>query len=184
MTRLSEDKINILIDRFMAGETSNAEEARLMDYFRSQDLPPAHQQLRYMMMFYDNRLTEPKAVAEPTIRRSRFHLRRWQWISSAAAVALIVTVAVSFMQRQQQPTEYLVYSGSYIIRDGKKMTDIPTILPELKKAERIALEQQDKVDRAVAASIDPTYQDISEVINLDDPLVRSVYLEAIGADEI
>lgn len=168
----------------MAGETSNAEEALLMDYFRSDDLPPAHRQLRYMMMFYDNKLTEPPTEAVPTPRKSRFRLRRWQWISTAAAVALIVTVAVSFIQRREEPTEYLVYSGSYIIRDGKKITDIPAILPELKKAERIALEQQDKVDRAVAASLDPAYQDISEVINLDDPLVRAVYLEAIGSDEI
>lgn len=184
MTRLSENKINLLIDRFMAGETSNAEEAELMDYFRSDDLPPAHRQLRYMMMFYDNKLTEPTPAAAPQPRIRRFRLRRWQWISTAAAVALIVTVAVSFIQRQQLPNEYLVYSGSYIIRDGKKITDIPTILPELKKAERIALEQQSKVDHEVAASLDLTYQDISEVINLDDPLVRSVYLEAIGSDEI
>jgi hypothetical protein len=72
--------------------------------------------------------------------RSPEHLRSARsqgvrWLSIAASLLLLVGVGLGLWHYQQQQEEYALYEGSYIIRNGQKITDIKQILPELKATE-------------------------------------------------
>ncbi|MBR1401257.1 MAG: hypothetical protein IJ562_06660 [Prevotella sp.] len=124
---MEERKIQQLIERFLNGETTNAEEQALYDYFDGEDIAESLKQYQEMFHWYANGM--------PAISR---HKRTYvaAILAIAASLLLLVGVGLGYWHYQQQQEEYAIYEGSYIIRDGKKITDIRQILPELKAAER------------------------------------------------
>ena len=65
-----------------------------------------------------------------------------RWIISIAA-SLLLLVGVGVWKYQKLQEEYAIYEGSYIVRDGKKLTNIKEILPELKAAELQVIEMME-----------------------------------------
>jgi hypothetical protein len=141
----TEMDIQTLIERFLEGETSNAEEQTLYRYFESGEVDPALEKYREMFKWYAAGMPEDSSI--PVNRgggglraRSPEHLRsarsQWvRWLSIAASLLLLVGVGLGLWHYQQQQEEYALYEGSYIIRNGQKITDIKQILPELKATE-------------------------------------------------
>ena len=58
-----------------------------------------------------------------------------KWVAIAASFLLLVGIGFGVQRYQKQQEQYAIYEGSYIIRDGKKITDIELILPELQATE-------------------------------------------------
>ena len=124
---MEERKIQQLIERFLNGETTNAEEQTLYDYFASDNVAESLRQYQGMFRWY--------AEGMPAIRgHKKTYIRTI--LAIAASLLLLVGVGLGYWHYQQQQEEYAIYEGSYIIRDGKKITDIRQILPELKAAEQ------------------------------------------------
>ena len=85
----SDDLLRHLVDRFLAGDTTPADERRIYDYYRSHSLlPPDLEQYRAMFRWYDNAAT---GIAAPTAPRRRPR-RTLTVVLAAAAVAAILTV--------------------------------------------------------------------------------------------
>lgn len=140
---MEEKKIQQLITRFLDGETTNAEEQTLYDYFAGDDVAEGLRQYQEMFRWYAQGM--PEVCSGPTASLLRLNSRftRTKLLAIAASLLLLVGVGLGYWQYQQQQEEYAIYEGSYIIRDGKKMTDIRQILPELKAVEREVSEIMD-----------------------------------------
>ena len=59
-----------------------------------------------------------------------------RWLAAAASLLLLIGIGFGYRSYQKQQSEYAIYEGSYIIRDGKKITDLRQILPILKATEQ------------------------------------------------
>ena len=125
---MEEIRIRQLINRFLDGATTNAEEQTLYDYFAGEDIAPELMQYRDMFRWYSAGMPERNA------KQRRMPLRRI--LALAASVLLLVGIGFGIHRYQKQQEEYALYEGSYIIRDGVKITDISKILPELKATEQ------------------------------------------------
>ena len=52
--------------------------------------------------------------------------------------------------------------GSYIIRNGKKITDIKTILPELKRVNEFAIQQEKEMDKLIRFDADKYMEELEK----------------------
>lgn len=117
-----------LIDKFLSGETTIAEEERLKRYFaQDNSIDPDLECYRQMFSFYSDLSRRPKAYEKTTAPVRRRNRIVFAWISSAAAVALLVGVGVSHYFSQTDDLASL-YAGSYATVNGKRLTDIEDIL--------------------------------------------------------
>lgn len=92
---MTDKQINDLLDRFMAGETSEQEERLLTDYFCEQtDVPDAW--AAYAVMFRGFRQS---AAREVPLGRSQ---HRW-WMAAAAAVLVLLGLWWYMPERESQP---------------------------------------------------------------------------------
>ena len=92
---MTDKQINDLLDRFMAGETSEQEERLLTDYFCTRtDIPEAW--AAYAVMFRGFRQS---AAGEVPIRH--YH-HRW-WLSAAAAILVLLGLWWYMPERESQP---------------------------------------------------------------------------------
>lgn len=134
---MKEKEIQQLIERFLEGETTNAEEQMLYDYFNGRDVADSLKPYQEMFRWYAARMPEQKANP-----KKRTYAK---WLSIAASILLLVGIGFGYRYYQEQQELYAIYEGSYIIRDGVKNTDIKQILPELQATEQEvanALKQQ------------------------------------------
>jgi hypothetical protein len=134
-------KIQYLIERFLNGETTLAEEQSLYDYFQGQEVDKEFEQYQEMFRWYANGM--PEEVLGKKAKTSKAIAMRMKWAFIGIAASLLILVGVGVRKYQKLQEEYAIYEGSYIVRDGKKMTDIKEILPELKATEQ-------KVEQKVA----------------------------------
>lgn len=92
---MTDKQINDLLDRFMAGETSEQEERLLTDYFCTRtDIPEAW--AAYAVMFRGFR--QPAAHEVPI----RHYHHRW-WLSAAAAILVLLGFWWYMPERESQP---------------------------------------------------------------------------------
>ena len=134
---MKEKEIQQLIERFLEGATTNAEEQMLYDYFNSNNVADSLRPYREMFQWYAAGM--PKQKAKPSKRPYA------KWLAIAASMLLLVGIGFGYRYYQEQQELYAIYEGSYIIRDGIKNTDIRQILPELQATEQEvanALKQQ------------------------------------------
>lgn len=92
---MTDKQINDLLDRFMAGETSEQEERLLTDYFCTRtDIPEAW--AAYAVMF--------RGFRQPTAREVpiRHYHHRW-WLSAAAAILVLLGFWWYLPERESQP---------------------------------------------------------------------------------
>ena len=96
MKRYSQHQIEALLDKFMDGQTTVEEEARLADYFRSGDVPAEWEDYRDMFGYFDRGMEgDLVPVQQPQASLTRLMGRRWWGIAAAACItAAIVGTAV------------------------------------------------------------------------------------------
>ncbi len=131
---MKKEEIERLIDKYFDGETSNAEEQQLRDYFTThgQSVDKEWQPLRALMAYecrcigenehagqYTDEVADMDEALSEKAASNRRHVaslwsRRWLWpVSVAASVVLLVTLFLSF------PREG---NSDYAIIDGEKYT--------------------------------------------------------------
>ena len=125
---MEEIKIQQLVNRFLDGATTNAEEQTLYDYFAGENIAPELMQYSDMFRWYSAGMPEMNA------KQRRMPLRRI--LALAASVLLLVGIGFGVHRYQKLQEEYALYEGSYIIRNNVKITEISKILPELKATEQ------------------------------------------------
>lgn len=121
--------INRLVEQFMAGATSPAEERRLYRYYAAHgSLPADLEQYRPMFAWY---ASLQKPARRPMAKRA---------VAAAIATLLIAGAIVGFVKYGGRNDDdlYACYKGSYIVRDGQKIDDLRQIYTTLCAAELYA----------------------------------------------
>lgn len=194
MNDIDNSNIRRTIDRFLAGETSCREERQLYDFFRRSDIPADLAGYKEMFLWYasladsvqessTDSVEEPESRRQPdSSRRVRLlPLRSWQWLSAAAVVAILFTIGLVFRSPSASvPEEYMAYEGSYIIRDGKKITDLSVVVPEIRKAERLVSERLDALNASIEEADSAFDLSVASGYDLSDPEVKEIIEAALS----
>lgn len=136
---MNESKIEELIGKFMDGATSNAEEQMLYAYFAGTDIAPELERYKAMFGWFAGGMAGPlpqQAKRRPAMRRVL------RWTGVAASALLLLGAGICYHGHSERQKLYATYEGSYIIRNGKKITDLKVILPELKRVEEATMAQE------------------------------------------
>lgn len=139
MKNIDHNEARILCHRFLDGATSDAEEEKLYLYFRSGEPADDLAELAPMFEWFDS-LPSHSAVSQEnkTIPVKKSLMKRIASFSAAAAALLMLTAtAITAWQTADTRRDMMELQGSYIIRNGVKVTNIAAIYPELKRAEEI-----------------------------------------------
>lgn len=139
---MKDKKIEQLIERFLDGRTTNMEEQQLYSYFAGSGISRRMMKYKPMFDWYASGMTEPL----PVIKAKRFRMITKFRIAIAASVLLLMGAGFGYYKYVERNELYASYEGSYIIRNGKKITDIKEILPELQRIEREAKEKELRVE--------------------------------------
>lgn len=113
------EHIEILLDKFFTGETSNAEERELQDFFASTaTLPESLQPYRAMFAWYAAGMPEEALAGNARPKRFRwFHLPS----AVAASVAVLVAVALFMFISDYTPASSDLYVDCYVEREGVRI---------------------------------------------------------------
>jgi len=145
--------ITILLERFFEGQTTNDQEQILYDFFRRDDLPDEWIEYKPMMKYFESGLAKeiedmgqtdvpPPLPVMKTLSFLRRH--RIAWYGVAASILLIVFTTL-YLSTDNVPVD--PFAGSYIIRNGVRITDIELIRPQLEAAIQIGLKMEQETDR-------------------------------------
>jgi hypothetical protein len=156
-------RIEELIERFFEGHTSNEEEQELYIFFSGDNIP--EQLLSYCPIFaYFETGIKNEACNLKIINRKKKQLS-WNkkiriWASVAASVLVLLSFGTYYFV---QTKENKLYEGSYIIRNGVKITDPKIVVPEIKKTLYLVQQQEKEYYQL--------FQQILET-NQEDPYVQ------------
>lgn len=133
---LKEENAARLVAAFLDGATTPAEEESLYAFFRdapADSLSADLEAYRPMFAWYSGLKTEKQ---KPKVS----FWSRFKYVGVACAV-VAVAVATTFIAKNAKAYEnplYAQYDGSYIIRDGQRISDMDIILNTVLQAERLA----------------------------------------------
>ena len=165
---LSRTEAEALVERFLDGSTTLEEERRLYGYFASGKADDSLKRYAAMFGWYANGLAAERR--RPSWMRR--HAVAVAGVAACAVLAVVFTVGYrNTVERQQELFE--VYSGSYIVRDGVRYTDLSEILPEVMAAEKKALASS-AVSAQRAPSPEEAVRSVMEetLSNVSDPELR------------
>ena len=141
--------IENLIDKFLEGRTTNAEECELYEWFATTDVPDEWSDLKAMFAWYANGMPEKATPAKP---KPRMTIRRKWWIATAAAVAACAAIVIVLLPDTKSESvmyTYNIYEGSYIVEAGVRYDDIEVIEDDIEelfaRAEAIELEANELI---------------------------------------
>lgn len=172
-----------LIQRFLDGDTTIAEEKNLYAYFSRADLPEEALKYREMFQWYASLPALEKAPAEVPLRAEASANRqsmRARWIAVAASAAILVGMLATLLHLDPHspvmPEPLLSTTSGYIIRDGVRITDPSVVFP--------AIENMERMLDISAASVDEDFDRLSIEDQIaasfgDDPEIASMINTAL-----
>lgn len=140
------EHIEQLVEKFLDGRTTNAEERELYAWFRSNDVGEEWVELKAMFAWYEAGMPEQEAKQKPQLElRASRPERRGLWIAVGAvagvAASLVVALTVWLTFDNSQHNDLSIYAGSYIVDGGVRYDNIEDIENDieemLERAERI-----------------------------------------------
>ena len=148
---VTKNNIEEYIHRFMEGETTNAEEQAIFRFFHTGEVPEHLKSYTEMFAWYEEGMPEEelsKPKTQPLWKRIPLEI----WSTGIAAMLVVgigLGIVLSFGDNQHE--DWSCYEGSYVEVDGKRITDIETILPiileTLKGAEEIEQRTEARLTR-------------------------------------
>jgi hypothetical protein len=159
-------EIEKLIERFFDGQTSAGEEQRLYAFFSNDNIPEHLLPYRPVFSYFETGIKEEPKHREfvpKTIQSSRKKMIRI-WTSVAASLLILISFGIHYFIQNK---EYNPYEGSYIIRNGVKITDPKIVNPEIEKTLYLVQLQEEEYKRLLQqmqeANINPYDQKINEI---------------------
>ena len=126
---ITNKNIEEYIQRFMEGETTNAEEQAIYRFFLTEEVPEHLKPYTDMFAWYEEGMPEeklPTTQARPLWKRIPLEL----WSMGIAAMLVIgigLGIVLSFGDSTNE--EWSCYEGSYVEVNGKRITDVEAIMP-------------------------------------------------------
>lgn len=141
-----------LVEKFLEGRTSNAEERELYAWFRENEVPAEWQELKAMFEWYEAGMPEinnahsgqlseqPTPVTQHTAT-SRPRRRVRMWLTGAAITAAASIAALLWLT--PTPPTIDIYEGSYIIEAGVMCDNSESIRQDIEEL----LMRADEIER-------------------------------------
>ena len=126
---ITNKNIEEYIQRFMEGETTNAEEQAIYRFFHTKEVPEHLKPYTDMFAWYEEGMPEEtlsKSKTRPLWKRIPLEL----WSMGIAAMLVIgigLGIVLSFGDSTNE--EWSCYEGSYVEVNGKRITDVEAIMP-------------------------------------------------------
>ena len=148
---LTKNNIEEYIHRFMEGETTLAEEQAIYRFFRSGDVPEHLKVYAPMFAWYEEGMPEEKKEMPIETKTKTF----WKRIplgvwSMGIAAMLVIGIGLGILSGldNDMDDEWSCYEGSYVMINGKRITDekkiMPIILETLSEAERMEKQMEER----------------------------------------
>ena len=153
------------IDRFFEGQTSNEEERELYAFFTNENVPEHLLPYRPVIAYFETGIKEEKSIYQITKRKHTRSSRKNKvsiWVSVAASLVILISFGMNHFMREN---EIKPYEGSYIIRNGVKITDPKIVIPEIEETIYLVQQQAEEFERLL--------QNLHE-INRKDPYKHAV----------
>lgn len=175
---LSNADVSTLIDRFLDGATSPAEEKALYKFYADSpagSLEDSLEQYRPMFSWYGS--------MTPASRRRPV----WRYAGVAASVAVLTAAAFTVFGPAHTDSNglYACYEGSYVVRDGRRISDLNAIHVQLARAEYTADSLLAAAERqADEIEYDPTEVMIDNTVAgiSDSELAMQIRCDLLGID--
>lgn len=121
--------IEILLDRFFEGSTSNGEEQELYSFFESDDVPVHLQEYKPIFEYFAKGIIEEYSGEESIIvlpQSKKIPAKKivYGFVAAAACILILLTFN-PFNKKTFNP-----YEGSYIVENGVKVYDVDKIIEE------------------------------------------------------
>ena len=141
-----------LVEKFLEGRTSNAEERELYAWFRENEVPAEWQELKAMFEWYEEGMPDinnahsgqlseqPTPVTQHTAT-SRPRRRVRMWLTGAAITAAASIAALLWLT--PTPPTIDIYEGSYIIEAGVMCDNSESIRQDIEEL----LMRADEIER-------------------------------------
>ena len=166
--------IKILLERFFEGQTSNEEEQELYRFFGRDNIPDELIAYKPLMQYFETGLADELACPEEdkvAPKNTKTHRLRNLWIirGSVAASFLMILSASLYLMKPADP-----YAGSYIIRNGVRITDLNMIRPELEATVQKVLLQEQQMEQWIEVQFTQQLQEQNNRIleNIQDENIR------------
>ena len=133
--------VNVLLERFFEGQTSIEEEQELYRFFMRDDIPEELVRYKPVINYFESGLAdELRSSIQPETHTSK--RKRWIiWSGIAASFLLAMCTSFYFLAAREAPDPF---EGSYIIRNGVRITDLNLIRPELEATiQKVLLQEQE-----------------------------------------
>ena len=167
---VTKNNIEEYIHRFMEGETTNAEEQAIYRFFRTEEVPEHLKSYTEMFAWYEDGMPE-KVSSQPASKPlwKRLPLEIWSMgIAAMLVIGIGLGIVLSFGNNQHE--DWSCYEGSYVEVNGKRITDIETIMPiileTLANAEAIEKDVEKRLAEAQQAEEEIAKQE--EIIMIND----------------
>lgn len=147
--------------RFMEGETTNAEEQAIYRFFHTEEVPEHLKPYTDMFAWYEEGMPEEK-LPKPKTRPLWVRIPLELWSMGIAAMLVIgigLGIVLSFGDSTNE--EWSCYEGSYVEVNGKRITDVKTIMPIILKT----LAEAEAIEKGIEerlAEIQRTEEEIAE----------------------
>lgn len=128
-------RIQLLVEKFIENSATSADEAELMDWYRSAN----EQDLEWLSENADeSELTRLRMLAAIHQQIGHTPARRlaWRWVAAAASVLLIVSAGGYFLLHKQQPQQQITQNKPVNIKPGTKKAIL-----QLANGQQIALNE-------------------------------------------
>ena len=166
---VTKNNIEEYIHRFMEGETTNAEEQAIYRFFRTGEVPEHLKSYTEMFAWYEDGMPEEE-LSKPKVQPLWKRLPPEIWSMGIAAMLVIgigLGIVLSFGSNQHE--DWSCYEGSYVEVNGKRITDIETILPiileTLAEAEKIEKDVEKRLAEAKRTEEGIARQEETMIIN-------------------
>ena len=141
-----------LVEKFLEGRTSNAEERELYVWFRENEVPAEWQELKAMFEWYEAgmpeinnahscQLSEQSTPVTQHTATSRPRRRVRMWLTGAAITAAAAIAALLWLT--PTPPAIDIYEGSYIIEAGVMCDNSESIRQDIE----VLLARADAIER-------------------------------------
>jgi len=158
---ITNKNIEEYILRFMEGETTNAEEQAIYRFFHTEEVPEHLKPYTDMFAWYEEGMPEEK-LPKPKTRPLWVRIPLELWSMGIAAMLVIgigLGIVLSFGDSTNE--EWSCYEGSYVEVNGKRITDVKTIMPIILET----LAEAEAIEKGIEerlAEIQRTEEEIAE----------------------
>lgn len=152
---MSKEYIEILVEKFLDGRTTNAEERELYAWFRSADVGEEWAELKAMFAWYEAGMPEGETVVEkPRVELNSRTSRRSLWFMAGAcagvAASVVVALTLWLTWGKQKSDAATIYEGSYIVDSGVRYDNIEDIESDIEALLARADAIEESVDELLA----------------------------------